>query len=202
MGKRKTHDEFLEDVFKKVGSEYTVLEEYAGVNTSILMRHEKCKHEWKVKPINFVAGTRCPQCGGTKKKTPEQYVKEVFAKVGDEYVVLEDYINKSTPILMRHISCDHEWKVKPGNFLNNGTRCPNCNKTKPITTSQFKREVNALVGDEYEVTGTYTTARTKVSITHIKCGHEYSVKRNDFLWGNRCPKCFGTNRSTIESISK
>jgi len=198
--RKKTSEQFKEEVFNLVGDEYTILEKYINTRTPILMRHNSCGYEWQGRPEYFIGGNRCPQCGGTKKKTPEQFVKEVFAKVEDEYVVLEDYINKSTPILMRHISCGHEWKVQPGNFLNGGTRCPNCFGVKTITTEQFKREVNELVSTDYEVLGKYTGAYDKVEMKHIVCGHEYSVKRNDFLWGNRCPKCFGTHKRTNDEF--
>lgn len=59
-----THEEFVDEVKELVGNEYTVLGEYSGRATPILMRHEKCGHEWRIRPGNFVRayGDRCPEC--------------------------------------------------------------------------------------------------------------------------------------------
>jgi hypothetical protein len=65
----------------------------------------------------------------SRKKTNEEFLKEVYSLVGDEYTVLGKYINVHTKILMKH-NCkkcnNHEWLVEPTNFLQ-GTRCPYCN---------------------------------------------------------------------------
>jgi very-short-patch-repair endonuclease len=55
---------FIAEVQELVGDEYTVLGEYLGRATPILMRHEKCGHEWSIRPGNFVRpyGDRCPAC--------------------------------------------------------------------------------------------------------------------------------------------
>lgn len=43
-----------------------------------------------------------------KKKRIEQFKKDVYDKVEDEYEVLnEEYINNKTPIKMRHNKCGH-----------------------------------------------------------------------------------------------
>ena len=41
MGKRKTTEEFKEEVYKSVGNEYSVLSDYKGCETTIKMKHNK-----------------------------------------------------------------------------------------------------------------------------------------------------------------
>ncbi|QYC52027.1 hypothetical protein RP15_gp189 [Staphylococcus phage vB_Sau-RP15] len=125
--RKKTHKEFIKEVYTLVGEEYTVLTEYELSSKKLLMRHNKCSNEYWVRPNLFLKGGRCPNCHGNKAKhkTTTQYKKEDFDLVGDEYTVLEDYINRATPILMRHNKCGREYKVSPGNFLYH-SRCIAC----------------------------------------------------------------------------
>ena len=41
MGKKKTHEKFVEEVFNLVGDEYEVLGRYVNAKTKILMRHSE-----------------------------------------------------------------------------------------------------------------------------------------------------------------
>lgn len=73
------------------------------------------------------------------------------------------------------------------------------------TTIEFLTEVYELVGDEYTVLEPYTNSTTPVKIKHNKCGHEYGVRRWNFIKGSRCPKCansWGRKKKTTEDVKK
>ena len=53
MAKRKTHEEFLHDVFNKVGDEYEVRGIYKNSSTPIEIYHKKCNHSYFPLPNNF-----------------------------------------------------------------------------------------------------------------------------------------------------
>ena len=57
-------EDFVRGVAELVGLEYTVLGRYSDSKTPVLMRHEPCGYEWRVKPNLFerADGTRCPNC--------------------------------------------------------------------------------------------------------------------------------------------
>ncbi len=57
-------EDFVRAVNELVGDDYTVLGQYSGSKTPVLMRHEVCGNEWRVAPSLFekVDGTRCPKC--------------------------------------------------------------------------------------------------------------------------------------------
>ncbi|MFD2216510.1 zinc-ribbon domain-containing protein [Metabacillus endolithicus] len=97
MGRRKTHEEFVQEVFELVGEEYEILGTYINAKTKIKMIHSKCGYEWETAtPSNFTNKNnpkRCPKCAGNIQKTTELFKKEVFNLVGDEYTVLGEYIN-------------------------------------------------------------------------------------------------------------
>lgn len=60
-----------------------------------------------------------------RRKTQEEFEKEVFELVGNEYIVLGKYINSYTKIRIKHTVCGTEYYVIPNHFLN-GCRCPVC----------------------------------------------------------------------------
>lgn len=65
IAKRKTHEEFIKNIFELVGNEYTVLSQYSGADNKILIRHnsKECDfYEYYVIPHKFLNGRRCPKC--------------------------------------------------------------------------------------------------------------------------------------------
>lgn len=124
-----------------------------------------------------------------KRKTNEQFKKEVFDLVGDEYVFLDIYVNARTKIKVKHSKCGDIYKVKPHDFITCGNRCPYCKGNAKKTDAQFKQEVYDLVGSEYTVLGSYVNAYTKIRVKHNQCGHIYKVKPHHFLEGERCSYC-------------
>ena len=195
MPRKKTHEEFLEEVKVLVGDEYNVLGEYKNSNTKILFKHNECSHEYEATPSKFLNDRRCPKCSTNHKKTTEQYKKDVYNLVSDEYEVLGEYINSKTKIKIKHKVCEYVYNATPNNFLR-GKRCPKC-AGRCRTTESFKQEVYNLVGDEYTVLGEYTSALKKIKMRHNTCGFNYNARPNDFLSGKRCSKC---NESKGEKI--
>ena len=202
MGKRKTHEEFIKQVYRLVGSEYTVLGHYKGHKTKILMRHNKCGNEYYVRPCKFVQGKRCPKCM-QGQITHSEFVKKMYDLVGDEYTVLNQYKDSKTKVLIKHNKCGHEYEVRPDSFIS-GNRCPKC-RIKNITKTheQFVKEIKNLAGEEYIVLGKYKNSGIKILMKHNKCGHEWKVTPSSFLNnGRRCPKCSGLMRKTTEQFKK
>ena len=62
----KTTDTFKKEVYELVGEEYDVLSEYKNCHDKILIRHNKCKNEFKIEPNNFIRGQRCPYCSNSR----------------------------------------------------------------------------------------------------------------------------------------
>lgn len=200
----KTTEQFKQEVYERVQNEYTVLGEYVTNKTKILVKHNVCGHEWMVEPSSFLKGTGCPECSHAKqRKTQEQFEKEIFDLVGDEYVVLGKYKNTSTKIKMKHMVCGKEFEIVPNAFLR-GNRCNFCGikltglkNTK--THEEFENEIYSLVGDEYSLMSKYENCSTKILFRHNKCGNEFKMKPNGFLSGNRCPKCSIASRTLLKS---
>lgn len=136
------------------------------------------------------------------RKTNEMFEAEVRDLVGDDYRFLAPYKRASEKIAVVHVNkkCNnYTYAVSPNNFLR-GKRCPKCVGLSRKTTESFKAEVHSLEGDDYTVQGEYINARTKIRLLHNVevCGREYSVTPDAFLRGQRCPKCKGGSRKTLE----
>lgn len=132
---RKTNEEFLKQVYDKVGDEYVFLEKYINTHTPILCYHKKCQNIFKMEPNSFLRDRKCPICshreaGLRSRKTNEEFLRE-FSSVpnSEEYEILEPYITVFTKIKCRHIKCDTVWDIAPHELLK-GVGCPKCKSSK------------------------------------------------------------------------
>lgn len=139
-----------------------------------------------------------------KRINNEEFTKEVYELIEDEYTFLEEYKDYNTKLLVKHNKCGYEYKVSPANFKGNksknGTRCPKCQKTHKRTPEEFVNDVFELVGNEYEVISDFKNATTKVDFKHTVCNHEFKMTPNNFLRGQRCPKCANKVFRTTEQF--
>ena len=185
--RRKTNEQFKQEVYDLVGDEYVFLDTYVNSKAKIRVKHNKCGNVYEVSPNAFLKGNRCPLCYGNIKKTDAQFKKEIYDLVGNEYTFLDSYVNNKTKLRVKHNKCGNVYKVRPNRFLR-GDRCVYCSKFKK-TDAQFKKEVYGLVGDEYTFLDPYVNYHTKIRVKHNKCGNIYGVRPSDFIRGSRCSYC-------------
>jgi len=76
----KTISKFKQEVFDLVGDEYTVVGDYIGAKTHILMRHNICGTEYPVTPTNFLTGYRCPHCHQSKAEA----ITDIYLKKNNQ----------------------------------------------------------------------------------------------------------------------
>lgn len=79
--KRKTNEEWLEQVKKLAGDDYQFLEHYKGDDTKIAYKHS-CGATHQVTPNNFINGTRCPAC---RESQGEANVRRYLEELGIPY---------------------------------------------------------------------------------------------------------------------
>jgi len=124
----KSNETFIDEVEQLYGKEYRVISEYKGAYKNITIFHNfnKCMQIFNTTPHNFLRGRRCPHCYKTVRKTTSEFIKEIEDMYNNEYTVLGEYINNSTPILVKHNICHKEYMVRPSNLLSS-KQCP-CKK--------------------------------------------------------------------------
>jgi len=77
MRRKKTTEEFKQEVFSLVQDEYEVLGDYINNRTKILIKHNKCGNNYYVRPNDFLQGYRCPYCQRSKgEEIIEEYLKK------------------------------------------------------------------------------------------------------------------------------
>lgn len=182
MPKRKTHDEYLEALFEKE-IDFEPLEEYKGSAVKILHRCIE-GHEWFVSPNSILRGSGCPVCSGNKKKTTEDYARNLKQK-GSPYKPLEPYINAHTKIL-HECAEGHKWTVNPTYILAGGG-CPVCSGNKKKTTDEYAAALEYR-GIQHKPLEPYINTHTKI-LHECKKGHKWLATPNKILRGAGCPTC-------------
>jgi len=128
FSKNKGITKFKEDVFNLVEDEYSVIGEYTNSATKIKMKHNSCGREYDVLPNEFLQGKRCSRCSGRMKLDTDIFKERVKKLVGDEYLVIGEYINSDTPIEIFHSKCLKHFGIPPKEFTGKKQRrCPYCN---------------------------------------------------------------------------
>lgn len=196
--KKRTNNDFVVLVKELVGDEFVFLDEYINATTKIRVQHNKCGRIFYIAPYSFINnGNRCSDCSGKSKKNTEIFKKEISEIVGDEYTLIGEYFSSNKKTMMVHNICNKVWAVTPNNFLS-GTRCSNCFGKHKKNTKQISIEVSQLTKNEYEVIGEYINSQTKIQFKHKVCNNNFDMVPSIFLWGTRCPHCFGTPKKSTE----
>lgn len=189
MVRKKTHDEYIIDLYIKHGGEYVALEQYTGNKTLTMHKHTVCGYEWRTYPNAILRDLKCPKC--SRLKSHEQYVQELD---DTEYEVLEKYQGNNIKILHRHKICGHTWKARP-HGIHELSYCPGCVDKGKSVRRTHEEYVRLLASSEYEILGQYINSNTPTPHRHKKCGHEWNPEPRWILSGHGCPVCAMTART-------
>ena len=135
----------------------------------------------------------------SKRKTTEEFKKEVYELVGNEFEVIEDYVSSRTKIKMRHNKCGNIIEIEPNSFLN-GNRCSYCGHRHSYTTEEFKKKIYNAVGNEFELLSDYYNSSTKIKLKHNKCGNTIEIYPYTFLKFRSCAYCTHRHKYTPEEF--
>lgn len=105
-----------------------------GKRTAFLCSH--CGEIWFTTAYSILNGRNHICVSPCKKKTHQEFVKQVFDLVGEEYHVLTKYQDAFTPIKMRHNLCGFTFMIAPAHFTSTGRRCPVCTRAKTHTAEE------------------------------------------------------------------
>lgn len=136
-----------------------------------------------------------------KRLITEEVKGRIEDLTGNEYLLLGNYVNAKTKMLVKHILCQNEYKVTWKAFQQ-GTRCPKCSSKEKLNNEKIDKKMYELVGNEYVRIGEYINSGTKMLVKHNLCENTYEVRWNSFQQGARCPKCFGLEKLNNEEIDK
>jgi len=143
-----------------------------------------------------------------KKATYEEVKHFVEIESNSGCKLLSQIYNNCEEKLLFRCACGAEFSTKYTKFKSQNKRqCNECgnrnggNKQKK-SNSQFVKEVNDLVGNEYTVLTEYNNTHDSIIMRHNICNHEYPVSPSNFLRGKRCPNCNGGVSMSHDEYSK
>lgn len=201
--KRKTTQEYKEEIRNKYGDSYTVLGEYAP-NQKILIRHNICGFENYVDPAGFLRKPTCPKCSKRVRKDTDYFKKEIFDKYGEEFTILGEYAGANKKIRVTHNVCNTTYETVPARLLRFGS-CMRCAGNFVKTTEEFQRDIDKI-SQGFLVVGEYTGSIKPVDIMHKECGETFSVTPDGFLsngclcLSTTCKRKRNTRRRTTEEF--
>lgn len=208
MSKKKTHEEYVEEV-KVKNPNIEVLGQYNGAKIKI--QHRCIKHNiyWNTSPTNILQGQGCEMCRIEKirnyhLKDARKYLEEVN-NINPNIIVLEQYINSSTPILHRCKVHGIEWKIAPSNILQ-GQGCFKCGNEKisnklRITHNQYTKKVNDICPNII-VKEKYINGTTPILHECLIDNYEWKIYPKYILNGTGCPKCSNRIRRNHDEYVK
>lgn len=138
-----------------------------------------------------------------KPRTREQFEKDLFNQVGNDYSVLEapDEVPVKAHVRVRHNYCNYEWCPKAGDLLNKHTRCPKCSRHS-FTPLSYRKYVTKLTRGKIEVLGDYAGFDTPLEYKCLKHNYTFyrcpiSFRRSNY----RCKKCKYEHISKVQQKS-
>ncbi len=197
---RLSQDERIQKL-NELNKDITVLkiERKENGHRKLLLRCNKCGHEWEKSIAGFTKNPTCPNCNcGKPKNKPrpsKRYTNEewiAYAKqVHPEYDYSKtQYIRNTKPVIV--ICPKHgEFSITPKGFLKPQYRCAKCKKEERLAKleKQFIEE-SKKIHPEYDYSKTHFTGiKNDVIITCPKHGDFKQTARNHLIKGCRCPKC-------------
>ena len=200
MGKRKTHEEFLEQM-KEIGNpNVIVLEEYKGNQIKLKCQ---CKsnpeHIWYATPANLLKGKNCPYCKHerTRKRLSidEKEFLRRFNETGhpDELEILGKYERSDKKILVRcKKDARHVFEVK-STLLVQGHHCPYCTGHKVNETnclSVLRPDLVQYLKNKQDGNKVTLQSQIKLEVKCPNCGFEKTMIVGELTnQGFSCPIC-------------
>ena len=195
MSKRKTHEEYVEELYK-VNPDIEVIDTYVDYKTSILHRCKIHNIELYIKPNNAMRGQSCKLCKGEKIKrnkrmSDDEYIERL--SVANPCVeLIGQYINANTPVMHKCTMHGISWMIRPADALK-GNGCKKCHmerfsESKSKTHEEYVFELE-MKNINIEVVGMYVKAKTPITHRCKICGHQWDAAPDNILQGTGCPVC-------------
>ena len=195
MSKRKTHEEFMLEIYN-LNPDYTIMGQYINSKTKIKCKCNTCENEWDAIPNNLLKGQGCIICankrsGNKRRKTNEQFLSELNS-ITDTIMPLETYKGALKKILVQCTECGNQWSVEPHSLLQG----KGCNMCSSIRGGMKQRKGHSqFVNELYEkypmliVNSEYTTMYNNVNFTCSVCHNTFDRIARDIFYDGGCPIC-------------
>lgn len=190
----KTHEQFVKELAIKNPS-VEIVGAYIGIKSRISARCRKCGHEWDPIADNLLQGNGCPECGGTRQRTPEEFVS-LMAEMHPRITCLSPYTRAADKVDCRCEECGYEWSPQASSLIS-GKGCPSCAGNAKKTNEQFLLELK-IVNPDVIPLEPYIHSTAPIKVECSRCGHIWAATPNNLLRLHRCPSCMKAGTSFME----
>lgn len=192
--RRRNQEHFVEQLYD-VNPNIELISSYIGSHDKISVKCKVCDYEWTTLPGSLLyKKSQCPQCIGIVI-TPKFFKRKVYDLVEDEYSVITDYIDASTPVTFKHNKCGTEFRMKPRSFFKSKTKCSNplCKHNTLIFETKKKFE-EKIVNMGYVLASEYIGIDKETSFKCLKCNTIFTLDKacriyNQTTTLTHCPNC-------------
>lgn len=192
MARRKTHQEYVDEITDKFGDVYIFHSQYLGSETPIKVEHKVCGYTWSPTPSNLRNSVgKCPKCTGKMNRTPEEFREYVLKITNGEFSSVEDFKGNNYITTFMHNPCGYTFTAIPQIAQKGELGCRNCSGM----LIHDKERVESLLEDKYGteyilLSKTVKNNRDTISIKHSVCGEVFPTRSTDILHGGKvCPIC-------------
>lgn len=186
MPKKKTHEEFVEEV-KLMNPSIEITSQYLTSNKKVNCKCSIDGYEWDITPNQLLKGYGCPICKNRRIRYTSKTLQEKLNSYNKNIDIIGKFINVNTSVKCECRICNYIWNVKPNDLLNGGG-CPRCNKCERYTTDTFK-DIMFTIDNSIEIMGEYINAFTKIKCRCKTCSHMWYSRPNNLLNEYGCPNC-------------
>lgn len=186
MARKKTHEEFVQEIEKLYPNRYSLITSYNGLRKPIIIKRNDCGHIIDTFPSNMYYDSVCPKC--LKLKNKQLFQENFLGLYGEDFdiVDIEEYENAYSKMHFRHKNCGTIIECVPHTILQSKIiRCPKC---------QISSKTVPYVNDIY----TLDTEMYKM-LKYKEDGHKYSVNSKYKTWFI-CPNCYKEHFKKIANV--
>lgn len=171
--KLRNNEEFIRDV-NIINPQIEPLEQFVRTDTKIKIRCKICGYVWNARPNHILEGHGCPECGGSRTKTNEEFIHELKL-VNPDINPITPYVNRKTKITCLCKTCGREFASLPSSLLY-GSGCTKCDGRRK--TSFPEQALFYYISKSYPDTinryrNGFGRSEIDVYIPSIKTGIEY-----------------------------
>ena len=194
-------EKFIQRAIKIHGNKYGYDQvEYVSSGIKIKIYCNNCKEYFDQTPNKHLRKQGCPECGGSKRLTTEQFIQKAIKIHGDKYNYNQvEYIKSKKEVNIYCNKCKKYFKQIPNTHLI-GEGCPECGGSKRLTTEEFIRKATEIHENKYNYDKVnYISSRIKIKIYCNNCKEYFRQTPGAHLIGHGCQIC---NKLKIEEFIK
>lgn len=186
--RRKTQEEFINEVEKEQDHRIEVIGQYKNIDTKIEVRCRKCGIKWEASPYNLTHIKVGVNCFHPVKLNDRAIQAKINKATNGSVTMIGKFRGATHKTKMQCNNCGYEWDTEPRLVYRGLSKCPKEAGQLAHDTNWFKEQVQKANPHKYVVVGQYVNWKTKIKIFCKKCKENFWIKAGDFIKrGCKCP---------------